>query len=168
MTGKLRPLDVGRKIRPGKYPDGDGLCLVVASATSENWKDDKQHWLGLTRLAQGRIAKGCAPCSRCCASPSKAIAVHPALASCRRSLRRARNRKSWNQAHSVDVPGMRRNLHPRALVDPSKKHRNQWPSSLKCYTDMTRATSKFLLEEGGVRRFVPSSTIALNSLRIAA
>ena len=36
MAGKLKPLDVERETRPG-YPDGDGLYLVVASATSKNW-----------------------------------------------------------------------------------------------------------------------------------
>jgi hypothetical protein len=36
MAGKLKPLDVARETRPGKYPDGDGLYLVVASATSKN------------------------------------------------------------------------------------------------------------------------------------
>lgn len=52
MVGKLKPLNVERETRPGKYPDGDGLYLVVASATSKNWsyrywKDGKQRWLGL-------------------------------------------------------------------------------------------------------------------------
>src|SRR5882757_10670850 len=51
MAGKLKPLDVERETRPGKYPDGDGLYLVVASATSKNWnyrhwKDGKQRWPG--------------------------------------------------------------------------------------------------------------------------
>jgi hypothetical protein len=51
MAGKLKPLDVERETRPGKYPDGDGLYLVVASPTSKNWsyrywKDAKQRWLG--------------------------------------------------------------------------------------------------------------------------
>lgn len=50
MAGKLKPLDVARETRPGKYPDGDGLYLIVASATSKNWsyrywKDGKQRWL---------------------------------------------------------------------------------------------------------------------------
>ena len=49
---QLKPLDVERETRPGKYPDGDGLYLVVASATSKNWsyrywQDSKQRWLGL-------------------------------------------------------------------------------------------------------------------------
>src|SRR5712664_3670451 len=55
MPGKLKPLDVERETRPGKYPDGDGLYLIVASATSKNWsyrywKDSKQRWLGLGSL----------------------------------------------------------------------------------------------------------------------
>src|SRR5689334_22383466 len=37
MAGKLRPLDVERETRPGKYFDGDGLYLVVKGATSRNW-----------------------------------------------------------------------------------------------------------------------------------
>lgn len=73
MAGKLRPLDVERETRPGKYFDGDGLYLVVKGATSRNWiyrfrKDGKERWLGLARLPQGRIIKECAHGSRCCAS----------------------------------------------------------------------------------------------------
>jgi hypothetical protein len=29
MAGKLKPLDIERETRPGKYPDGDGLYLVA-------------------------------------------------------------------------------------------------------------------------------------------
>src|SRR5450631_3285095 len=52
MAGKLRPLEVERETRPGKYFDGDGLYLVVKGATSRNWiyrfrKDGKERWLGL-------------------------------------------------------------------------------------------------------------------------
>jgi hypothetical protein len=36
MTGRLKPLDVERETRPDKYADGDGLYLIVASATSNN------------------------------------------------------------------------------------------------------------------------------------
>lgn len=55
MAGKLKPLDIERETWPGKYPDGDVLYLVVASATSKNWndrywKDGKQRWLGLGSL----------------------------------------------------------------------------------------------------------------------
>ncbi|MCD9825327.1 Arm DNA-binding domain-containing protein [Bradyrhizobium japonicum] len=37
MTGKLKSLDVERETKPGKYADGGGLYLIVASATSKNW-----------------------------------------------------------------------------------------------------------------------------------
>jgi hypothetical protein len=55
MPGKLKPLDVERETQPGKYPDGDGLYLVVASPTSKNWsyrywKGGEQRWLGLASL----------------------------------------------------------------------------------------------------------------------
>jgi hypothetical protein len=60
MAGKLKPLDVERETRPGKYSDGDGLYLVVASATSKNWnyrywKDGKQRWLGLTASRESLV-----------------------------------------------------------------------------------------------------------------
>ena len=34
MAGRLKPLEVQREERPGKYADGDGLYLIVASATA--------------------------------------------------------------------------------------------------------------------------------------
>jgi hypothetical protein len=37
MGGNLKPLDVEREEKPGKYADGDGLYLIVASKTSKNW-----------------------------------------------------------------------------------------------------------------------------------
>jgi hypothetical protein len=37
MAGKLKPLDVERENRPGKYADGDGLYLIVSGATSKSW-----------------------------------------------------------------------------------------------------------------------------------
>lgn len=70
MPGKLKPLDVERESRSGKYPDGDGLYLIVASPTSKNWsyrywKDGKQRWLGLgslkdVSLKDARLARGAA------------------------------------------------------------------------------------------------------------
>src|ERR1700761_6998538 len=70
MASKLKPLDVERETRSGKYPDGDGLYLVVASATSKNWNDrywkaGKQPWLGLgsvkdVSLKDARLARDAA------------------------------------------------------------------------------------------------------------
>jgi hypothetical protein len=53
MAGKLKPLEGDRQVTPGKYPDGDGLYLVVAGPTSRNWSywiRGKERWHGLARL----------------------------------------------------------------------------------------------------------------------
>ena len=55
MAGKLKPLEVARQITPGKYPDGDGLYLIVAGPTSRNWSyrywiKGKERWHGLGSL----------------------------------------------------------------------------------------------------------------------
>jgi hypothetical protein len=55
MAGRLKPLDVARLVEPGKYPDGDGLYLVVAGPTSRNWSyrhwiNRKERWHGLGSL----------------------------------------------------------------------------------------------------------------------
>ena len=36
MAGKLKPLDIPREEKPGKYADGDGLYLIVTSPTSKS------------------------------------------------------------------------------------------------------------------------------------
>lgn len=138
MTGKLKPLDVERETRPGKYPDGDGLYLVVASATSKNWnyrywKDGKQRWLGLgslknVSLKDARLARDAARLrvkgdrglagvdivqeKRTARDEAKAVAVKialPTFEECAETYIRE-HWSSW-----------------------SKKHRDQWPSSLKRY-----------------------------------
>jgi hypothetical protein len=43
VVGRLKPLDVARLVTPGKYPDGDGLYLVIAGSTSRNWP--YRHWI---------------------------------------------------------------------------------------------------------------------------
>src|SRR3979409_1641627 len=52
---ELKPLEVERQTTPGKYPDGDGLYLVVAGPTSRNWSyrywiGGKERWHGLGSL----------------------------------------------------------------------------------------------------------------------
>ena len=52
MAGKLKALEVERETRPGRYFDGDGLYLVVTSATAKNWLyryrfNGEQRWHGL-------------------------------------------------------------------------------------------------------------------------
>jgi hypothetical protein len=70
MAGKLKPLNVKRETKPGKYADGDGLYLIVAGATSKNWsyrywKDSKERWHGLgsykdVSLSDARLARDAA------------------------------------------------------------------------------------------------------------
>lgn len=37
MTGRLKPLEVERQNKPGKYADGGGLYLIVTGSTSKSW-----------------------------------------------------------------------------------------------------------------------------------
>ncbi|WP_347343391.1 Arm DNA-binding domain-containing protein [Bradyrhizobium japonicum] len=57
MAGRLKPLDVERLIKPGKYADGGGLYLIVTGPTSKSWsyrywKDGKERWHGLGSLKE--------------------------------------------------------------------------------------------------------------------
>jgi hypothetical protein len=52
MPGLLKPLNVERETKPGRYFDGDGLYFVVAGPTSKNWIyrfwcKGKERWHGL-------------------------------------------------------------------------------------------------------------------------
>jgi hypothetical protein len=52
MAGRLKPLEVERETKPGKYADGGGLYLIVNGPTAKNWsyrywKDGKERWHGL-------------------------------------------------------------------------------------------------------------------------
>jgi integrase len=55
MAGRLKPFDVDRQTKPGKYADGGGLYLIVTGPTSKSWsyrfwKDGKERWHGLGSL----------------------------------------------------------------------------------------------------------------------
>ncbi|WP_346771004.1 Arm DNA-binding domain-containing protein [Bradyrhizobium sp. CW9] len=72
MAGRLKPLDVERQNKPGKYADGEGLYLIVTGPTSKSWsyrywKDGKERWHGLgLRTCRSRMRgspvmrRGCA------------------------------------------------------------------------------------------------------------
>ena len=142
MAGKLRPLDVERETRPGKYFDGDGLYLVVKGATSRSWiyryrKDGKERWLGLGSLKD------------------------VSLKNARMARDAARLRvKGDRSAPGIDVVQEKRDARENAKAIQikvtlpifeecaetyirehwsiwSKKHRAQWPSSLKRYAYAT-------------------------------
>ena len=138
MAGKLKPLDVERETRPSKYPDGDGLYLIVKGATSKNWiyrysKLGKERWLGLgsvkdVSLKDARLARDAARLrvkgdrstpgvdivqeKRTAREDAKAVEIKvtlPTFEQCAETY----IREHWSTW--------------------SKKHRNQWPSSLKRY-----------------------------------
>ena len=133
MAGKLKPLDVEREVKPGKYADGDGLYLIVAGPTSKNWSyrywfKGKERWLGLgsfkdVSLKEARLARDAARLQ---------VRAGVDLVQEKRSAReeqkaaiRAEKAKTFEEC-------------AQAYIDEcwnswSEKHRNQWPSSLKRY-----------------------------------
>ena len=142
MAGKLKPLDVERETRPGKYADGDGLYLIVTSATSKNWsyrywKHGKQRWLGLGSLKDvslrgARLARDAARLRvrgdrstpgvdivqerRAARQEAKAVEIKTTLPTFEECAE-AYIREHWSSW--------------------SKKHRSQWPSSFKRYAYQT-------------------------------
>ncbi len=138
MAGKLGPLEVSRQTVPGKYPDGDGLYLVVASPTSRNWSyrywfNGKERWHGLgslqdVSLKEARLARDAArlrvkgdrttpgvdivEAKRAAREEAKIVettTAEPTFKECAESYIKA-NEAEW-----------------------SAKHAAQWPSSLKQY-----------------------------------
>jgi hypothetical protein len=133
MPGKLKPLDVAREATPGKYSDGDGLYLVVASLTSRNWSyrywfKGKERWHGLgslqdVSLKDARIKRDAArqqvrdgvdivETKRAAREEAKAVAVTSTLPTFQQCAERyiEENWSKWSHKHSA-----------------------QWPSSLKRY-----------------------------------
>ena len=138
MSGKLKPLDVERETRPGKYSDGDGLYLVVASATSKNWnyrywKEGKQRWLGLgsvkdVSLKDARLARDAARLR------VKGDRSTPGIDIVQE--KRATREEAKAAEIKVALPAFKEcaEIYIREHWSTwSKKHRNQWPSSLKRY-----------------------------------
>ena len=142
MAGKLKPLDVARETRPGKYPDGDGLYLIVASATSKNWsyrywKDGKQRWLGLgsfkdVSLKDARLARDAARLR------VKGDRSTPGV-----DIVQER-REAREEQKAVEIKAVLPTFEECAeayirqhWTTWSEKHRVQWPSSLKRYASPT-------------------------------
>jgi integrase len=133
MAGKLRPLDVARETKPGKYADGGGLYLIVGGPNSRNWSyrywiKGKERWHGLgslqdVSLKDARIKRDTArqdvragidivQAKRSAREEAKAVqATHtaPTFKECAEKYLRE-NEARW-----------------------SKKHAAQWPSSLEQY-----------------------------------
>jgi integrase len=133
MAGKLKPLEVEREEKPGKYADGDGLYLIVVGPTSKNWSyrywfKGKERWHGLgsfkdVSLKQARLLRDAARLQ---------VRAGVDLVQEKRTAR--------EEAKAAVVAEKAKTFEEcaQAYVDEhwngwSKKHRAQWPSSLKRY-----------------------------------
>jgi integrase len=138
MAGKLKPLDVERETRPGKYPDGDGLYLIVASATSKNWnyryyKDGKQRWLGLgslkdVSLKDARLARDAARLRVKGDRSTPGVDIVQEKRAAREEANAVENKLTLPAFEQCAEAYVREHW-----ATWSEKHRDQWPSSLKRY-----------------------------------
>jgi integrase len=133
VAGKLKPLDVARQITPGKYPDGDGLYLVVAGPTSRNWSyrywiKGKERWHGLgslndVSLKEARIKRDTA---------RQEVRAGVDIVQVKRTAR-----EETKADAAVAAAPTFKDCAERYIKDNeskwSKKHAAQWPSSLKQY-----------------------------------
>jgi len=133
MAGKLKPLEVARQITPGKYPDGDGLYLVVAGPTSRNWSyrywiKGKERWHGLgslqdVSLKDARIKRDTA---------RQEVRAGVDIVQVKRSAREGAKVEA-----AVAAAPTFKECAERYIKDNeskwSKKHAAQWPSSLDQY-----------------------------------
>jgi Arm DNA-binding domain len=138
MAGKLKPLDVERETKPGKYADGGGLYLIVASTTAKNWSyrywiDGKERWHGLgsfreLSLKEARLARDAA---RLRVKGDRSTPGVDIVA----ERRAARQR---TQAAEIAAAAPTFQQCAEKYIDAqwsgwSEKHRAQWPASLKRY-----------------------------------
>jgi integrase len=141
MAGKLKPLDVERETKPGKYADGGGLYLIVTGPDAKNWSfrywfAGRERWYGLgsfksVSLKDARLARDAARLrvkgdrntagvdivleKRTAREAAKAVetaAAQPPAPTFKECAEKY-IRKNWDGW--------------------SEKHRNQWPSSLNTY-----------------------------------
>lgn len=131
MAGRLKPLDVGRLVEPGKYPDGDGLYLVVAGPTSRNWSyrhwiKGKERWHGLgsfndVSLREARIKRHGA---------RQQVRAGIDIVEAKRTAR-----EEGKIASVAATAPTFQECAEKYIKDNwgkwSRKHRAQWPSSLK-------------------------------------
>jgi integrase len=138
MAGKLKPLEIERETRPGKYPDGDGLYLVVGSATSKNWnyrywKDGKQRWLGLgslkdVSLKDARLARDAARLRVKGDRSTPGVDIVQEKRAAREEAKAVESQVTLPTFEECAEAYIR-----ERWSTWSKKHRDQWPSSLKRY-----------------------------------
>ncbi|MCC8965145.1 tyrosine-type recombinase/integrase [Bradyrhizobium sp. Pear76] len=138
MAGKLRPLDVERETKPGKYADGDGLYLIVTGPGAKSWsyrywKDGKERWHGLgsfrdVTLKNARLARDAA---RLRVKGDRNTAGIDIVQERREARQEAKAVEAKDAAPTFEECA---EVYIRALWSTwSEKHRDQWPSSLKRY-----------------------------------
>jgi integrase len=142
MAGKLKPLDVVRETRPGKYADGDGLYLIVSGPTSKNWsyryyKDGKQRWLGLgslkdVSLKDARLARDAARLRVKGDRSTPGVDIVQEKRAAREEARAIEIKVTLPTFEECSEIYIR-----ERWSTWSKKHRDQWPSSLKRYAYVT-------------------------------
>ncbi|WP_347341665.1 tyrosine-type recombinase/integrase [Bradyrhizobium uaiense] len=136
--GKLKPLDVERETKPGKYADGDGLYLIVTGPAAKSWsyrywKDGKERWHGLgsfrdVSLKNARLARDAA---RLCVKGDRNTPGIDIVQERREARQEAKAVEVQKAAPTFEECA---EVYIRALWTTwSEKHRDQWPSSLKRY-----------------------------------
>ncbi|HEY0801468.1 MAG TPA: tyrosine-type recombinase/integrase [Steroidobacteraceae bacterium] len=138
MAGRLKPLNVERETKPGKYADGDGLYLIVNGPTSKNWsyrywKHGKERWHGLgsfkdVSLKAARLARDAARLRVKGDRNLPGVDIVQERRAARQELKAAEINSvqpTFEQCAEAYV-----SEHWNSW---SKKHRDQWPSSLKRY-----------------------------------
>jgi integrase len=133
MAGRLKPLDVARLVEPGKYPDGEGLYLVVSGPTSRNWSfrhwiNGKERWHGLGSLNDVSLRE--ARLKRDAARQQVRSGID--IVQAKRTAREEAMTASVTAAAPTFQESAERYIQEN-WVKWSKKHRAQWPSSLKRY-----------------------------------
>ena len=138
MAGKLKPLGVERETKPGKYADGEGLYLIVTGADAKNWSfrywfEGKERWHGLgsfknVSLKDARLARDAA---RLRVKGDRNTSGVDIVAE-----KRAGRQEEKIIAIAAKAPAFEQCA--QQYIDEnwskwSKKHRAQWPSSLKTY-----------------------------------
>lgn len=142
MAGRLKPLDVERQTKPGKYADGDGLYLIVTGPTSKSWsyrywKDGNERWHGLgslkdVSLKDARLARDAA---RLLVKGDRSTAGVDIV----QERRKAREAVKAIEAKVV-LPTFEECAEAYIRTNWStwsEKHRDQWPSSLRRYAYAT-------------------------------
>jgi integrase len=138
MTGKLKSLELERLAPGRRYPDGGGLYLVVASPTARSWiyrysMDGQEHWLGLgslhdVSLKEARLARDAARLRIKGDRSTPGVDIVEERRAARAHVKAEEARAELPTFEECAEAYI--NEHGAGW---SKKHRTQWPSSLKRY-----------------------------------